>query len=378
MDRRAVDESMMRRALRLAMRGRGGVEPNPMVGCVIARGERVIGKGYHSMFGGPHAEREALGVCTEDPRGATAYVTLEPCCHTDKKTPPCVPALISARLARVVAAALDPNPSVSGEGLKQLCSAGIETEVGLLGPEARQLIGPFTARMVHARPYVTLKWAQSADGKVGRAAGPRVQISNERSTRVVHELRAKSDAILVGINTVLADDPLLTARGVEKARPLLRVVLDPRLRIPMDSKLVRTARQSPVLVFAARGADEQRRRQVEGLGVSVVEVSLDDGRLPLGHVLRRLPQGVSHLLVEPGPTLAASFLSGGLADRVWVIQSPNVLGEAGAVDAPMLDEASYPPAGSVELEGDVLTERLNRHSAVYAALEPSADLALLE
>src|SRR2546423_8567983 len=235
------DREMMTRAIRLAMNGRGGVEPNPMVACVIAKDGRVIGEGFHAQFGGPHAEPTALAACSESPAGATAYVTLEPCCHTDKKTPPCVPALIAAEIARVVCGCVDPNPQVNGRGLEMLRAAGIAVEVNVLEEPAKQLLGPFIARTVYDRPYVTLKWAESADGKVAGAGGKRRQISNPRSTRALHELRGRSDAIMVGINTVLADDPMLIARDVRSARPLIRVVLDSQLRIPMDSRLVHSA-----------------------------------------------------------------------------------------------------------------------------------------
>src|SRR5687768_16410958 len=240
------DEHMMRRAIRLAMNGRGRVEPNPMVGCVIVKNDRVIGEGYHGEFGGPHAEPAALAACTESPEGATAYVTLEPCCHTNKKTPPCTPALIAAKIARVVVGSVDPNPDVNGQGLDELRAARIRVTQGVLEESAKQLLAPFIARVVYDRPYVTLKWAETADGKVAGPRGERLQISNEKSTRVVHELRARSDAILVGINTVLTDDPMLTPRDVPTTRRIIRAVLDARLRIPMSCKLVRTARQSRV------------------------------------------------------------------------------------------------------------------------------------
>src|SRR5687768_2554687 len=241
-----LDVKMMRRAIRLAMNGRGRVEPNPMVGCVIVRDGRVIGEGFHEQFGGPHAEPAALAACTESPEGATAYVTLEPCCHTNKKTPPCTPALIAAKIARVVVGSVDPNPDVNGQGLDQLRAAGITVTQGVLEESAKQLLAPFIGRVVYDRPYVTLKWAETADGKVAGPGGERLQISNERCARVVHKLRAASDAVLVGINTVINDDPMLTPRDVPTTRRIIRAVLDARLRIPMSCKLVRTARQSRV------------------------------------------------------------------------------------------------------------------------------------
>jgi diaminohydroxyphosphoribosylaminopyrimidine deaminase/5-amino-6-(5-phosphoribosylamino)uracil reductase len=243
----ATNQSMMRRAIELAMRGRGLVEPNPMVGCVIVKDGRVIGEGFHQKYGQAHAEPNALAACSKSPEGATAYVTLEPCCHINKQTPPCVPRLIAAKLARVVVGCLDPNPQVNGQGIAQLRQAGIEVVTGVLEDECRQLIAPFVARTLHRRPYITLKWAQSADGKIAGANGKPIQISNESSQKIVHELRARCDAIAVGINTVLSDDPLLTIRHAQALRPMSRYVLDRQLRIPQKSRLVQTARHTPLL-----------------------------------------------------------------------------------------------------------------------------------
>src|SRR5258706_1600598 len=180
-----LDEGFMRRAIELAARGRGSVEPNPMVGCVIVQGERIIADGYHQKFGQPHAEREALSAARESPRGATVYVNLEPCCHTNKKTPPCRPALIEANVAKVVVGCADPNPEVSGKGIESLRAAGIEVQVGPLEAECKQLNAAYFAKVLASRPYVTLKWAQSADGKVAGPHGQRKQISNELSMKVV-------------------------------------------------------------------------------------------------------------------------------------------------------------------------------------------------
>src|SRR5581483_11984816 len=190
--------SFMRRALRLAMNGRGGVEPNPMVGCVIVKNGRIIGEGYHQHFGGPHAELNALASSIESPEAATAYVTLEPCCHTNKKTPPCVPALIAAKIGRVVIGCLDPNPDVNGNGVRRLRKAGIQIDGPLLEAEAKQLIAPFLAHVSLKRPYVTLKWAESSNGKVAGRLGRPVRISNSSSDKAVHQLRARCDAIAVG------------------------------------------------------------------------------------------------------------------------------------------------------------------------------------
>ncbi|HEX2974118.1 MAG TPA: bifunctional diaminohydroxyphosphoribosylaminopyrimidine deaminase/5-amino-6-(5-phosphoribosylamino)uracil reductase RibD [Tepidisphaeraceae bacterium] len=375
----ASDEVFMRRAIELAGRGRGAVEPNPMVGCVIVQGGRVIGEGYHRRFGGPHAEREALAACVESPAGATAFVTLEPCCHTNKKTPPCVPGLIEAGISRVVIACLDPNPQVAGGGVSQLSAAGVRVESRLLEAEAKQLIAPFFARMVHHRPYVTLKWAQSADGKVAGPAGQRRQISNSSSMRLVHELRARGDAILVGIGTALADDPLLTARKVTPCRPLIRCVVDSHLRLPAESKLANTTDLGPVVVYC--GADALREAPgradaLRGKGVEIVSLGLEGShrRLSLREVLGDLyRRQVTHLLIEPGPTLARSLLQENLADRIWVFRSPVRIDSPTAPAAAGVD---YPVAGQVHVDGDVLTEYLNPASDVFYRLEPSVDLKL--
>jgi diaminohydroxyphosphoribosylaminopyrimidine deaminase/5-amino-6-(5-phosphoribosylamino)uracil reductase len=367
----------MRRALRLAMNGRGRVEPNPMVGCIIvSKDGRVIGEGYHQQFGGPHAEPNALAACTESPAGATAYVTLEPCCHANKKTPPCAPRLIEARLGRVVVGCLDPNPEVNGKGVAMLRAAGIRVDGPLLESQAKQLIAPFVARTLHGRPYVTLKWAQSADGKVAGAGGARLQISNARSMRLVHELRGRSDAILVAARTVVNDDPLLTARGVPEARPLTRIVLDSTLSIPLTSRLVATAREFPLVVLASRDVFRTNPSGVEALqrlGVRVEPVNMPGRHFPLDKVLEGIGRaGVTHLLVEPGPTLARSFLA--VADRLWVFRSPNSIVDDHAPRAP--DIQPYAKTGERNVEGDVLTEYLNPRSPMFFAAEPSADFVL--
>lgn len=372
------DTEIMQRAIRLAMQGRGTVEPNPMVGCVLVKNDQVIGEGYHQKFGGPHAEVNALAACIADPAGATAYVCLEPCCHSNKKTPPCTTKLIAARIGKVVAACLDPNPMVNGRGLQQLSQAGIAVEQGVLEAESKQLNAAFFKRMDHRRPYVTLKWAQTADGKVADTGGRRMRISNEASLRATHELRGRSDAILVGIGTVLVDDPLLTARGVSSPRPLLRVVLDSTLRIGLNSQLVQSATQSPLLIFCSEPAYRQRYESVAELnahGVEVMPLRIDpEGKLSLEHALDELgSRAITHLLVEPGPTMAQSFMGNNLADRVWIFRSPK---RADRVDAPAAASIEYPITQTITLEGDQLSEYLNPTSPVYYCLAASADLVL--
>ncbi len=261
------DVLFMQRAIRLAMNGRGRAEPNPMVGCVIVKNDRIIGEGFYEQFGGPHAEPNALASCTESPQGATAYVTLEPCCYTAKKTPPCVPKLIEAKIARVVIGCLDPNPPVNGNGVRQLRDAHIQVDTDPLEVSFKQLIAPFIARTIHSRPYYTAKWAQTADGKIAGPGGKRQQISNAASMRLVHQLRSRCDAIIVGINTVLTDDPQLTSRPGTGPRTPLRFVLDRHLRIPENSRLVQTAREVPLVIGHGPDIPLDKKSRLETLGV---------------------------------------------------------------------------------------------------------------
>jgi diaminohydroxyphosphoribosylaminopyrimidine deaminase/5-amino-6-(5-phosphoribosylamino)uracil reductase len=367
----ASDDQFLHRAIRLAMNGRGGVEPNPMVGCVIVKNDQIIGEGFHAQYGGPHAEPTALAACTEDPRSATAYVTLEPCCHLDKQTPPCVPRLIEAGIARIVIGCLDPNPQVNGKGAALLRDAGIQVDHSALENECQQLIAPFIARTVLHRPYVTLKWAQSADGKIAGPGGVRMQISNPQSMHAVHRLRARCDAVLVGINTVLVDDPLLTARFVATARPLLRCVLDRRLQLPLDSKLVQTAHENPVMV----GCDPLSLGSpaAEALAAAGVEViaahSIPDFLKTLGGLK------VTHLIVEPGPILARAFFEEGLADRLWVFDCARRVNDTSAPNAATIP-LNFRQSGEIHFGDDMLHEYLHTSGRVIFANSASADLVL--
>jgi diaminohydroxyphosphoribosylaminopyrimidine deaminase / 5-amino-6-(5-phosphoribosylamino)uracil reductase len=376
---RATDERWMRRAIGLAMRGRGEVEPNPMVGCVLVRGGRVIGEGYHQRFGGPHAEPNALASCAGGARGAagaTAYVNLEPCCHTKKKTPPCVPALIAAGVKRVVIGCLDPNPRVGGRGVKQLRAAGILVDTGVLEEEALQLNAAYMANVVYRRPYVTLKWAESADGRVAGPGGVRRTISNKTSLGVMHGLRARSEAIMVGLRTALMDDPLLTPRRVPVRRMPLRVVLDSELRFQTHLQLARTAAQGPVLIYCTPKNFRAKGIFVKLLAarnITVVPVAADGERVSLAAVCADLHRrGVAHLLVEPGPRLARAFFRANLADRVWVFRSGSRMNEK---SAPAAAAVRYPPVASIRLDDDRLTEYLNPSSPVYFGGERSVDCA---
>jgi diaminohydroxyphosphoribosylaminopyrimidine deaminase/5-amino-6-(5-phosphoribosylamino)uracil reductase len=374
------DMQMMQRAIRVAMKGRGRVEPNPMVGCVVvAKDGRVIGEGFHEKFGGPHAEPNALASVTQSPHGATAYVTLEPCCHVNKKTPPCVPKLIEAKLARVVVGCVDPNPDVNGKGLDLLRAAGIDVIANVLEDEAKQLLAPFIARVVYARPYVTLKWTETADGKVAGTGGHPLAISNAQSTQLVHDLRSRCDSILVGVNTILTDDPLLTARHAEHPRHPARFILDTHLRTPSDARIV-TDRSAPTTIFtdhATDGAYRLRRDELQSKDVGITVVpTITPGRLSLRHALKRIFDAFHYdLLVEPGPTLAFAFFEEGLADRVWVIRSPMRANDPTAPAAAPVP-GDYVKTCELHFSGDRMSEYLNPASAAFFAATPSADAVL--
>lgn len=317
----------MRRALSLAKRGEGRVEPNPMVGCVIARGESVVGEGYHRRFGGAHAEAAALRAAGAAARGGTAYVTLEPCAHHGK-TPPCADALVRAGVARVVIGLADPNPEARG-GARVLRKAGVEAVVGVCADEARDLLAPFLSGVLRKQSYVIAKWAQSLDGKLADAAGNSKWISCAAARREVHRLRARVCGVLVGAGTVRADDPMLTARDVSVRRIARRIVLDGSLRTKPQSKIVQTASDVPTLMMTTKAVAASRRAALlEKRGVRVAAVRSDkNGRLVLSDVLRRLfADGVTNLLVEGGPAVLRELFARNLVDEARIYVAPKMLG----------------------------------------------------
>jgi diaminohydroxyphosphoribosylaminopyrimidine deaminase/5-amino-6-(5-phosphoribosylamino)uracil reductase len=324
--RQQLDEPMMRRALELAARGAGQVSPGPLVGCVLVGSDgEVVGEGFYVYEGLKHAETLALEQAGARARGATAYVTLEPHAHTGR-TPPCTRALMRAGVARVVAPVEDPNPLVSGRGFAELRGAGVEVSVGLLAREAARQNEKYFRAVRDGRPFVHLKLACSLDGRIATSAGHARWISSAESRARAHRLRHEYDAILVGAGTASVDDPALTDRsGLPRRRPLLRVVLDERLRLGPESQLARTARETPTLVFTAEGADAGRVAALEGRGVEVLRTA-DAGRDPsavLAELHRRQAQG---LLVEGGARVAGAFLRAGLVDKATFFIAPLILG----------------------------------------------------
>ncbi|MDZ4688182.1 MAG: bifunctional diaminohydroxyphosphoribosylaminopyrimidine deaminase/5-amino-6-(5-phosphoribosylamino)uracil reductase RibD [Planctomycetaceae bacterium] len=328
----ATPSEVMQHALALAARGVGAVEPNPPVGAVVVDDQlRVLGEGWHQRYGGPHAEVFALEQASAAARGATLFVTLEPCCHFGK-TPPCSRAVIAAGLQRVVVAMTDPNPQVASGGIAELRAAGIEVEVGLLEPQARWLTAPFVRLVTQGLPWVHAKWAMTLDGKIASRAGHSQWISGEASRAVVHQLRGRMDAIVVGIGTAIADDPQLTARppGV---RTSMRVVIDPQARLPLSSKLVQTAGEVPVLCVAATSAEPARIAALQSAGVEVWTTASDaNGRIPPAAWLTELGRRrMTHVLVEGGGQLLGSLFDAGLIDEWHVFVAPKFVGGQTAV-----------------------------------------------
>ena len=340
------DVRWMRRAIALARRGLGRVEPNPMVGAVIVRGGREVASGYHARFGGAHAEVRALQGLLDAGAGAEGcemYVTLEPCCH-EGKTGPCTDTIVRSGIRRVHVAMPDPFEQVSGGGIEALRRSGVEVRVGLCGGEAADLNEAYLKRVTRGLPWVIAKWAQAVDGRIATRGGRSKWLSGEGSRRWVHRLRARVDAVLVGIGTVLADDPLLTARRVRVHRRARRAVVDPSLRLPLDGRLLASLADGsgpPVVVGCATGAAEQRRDRVAALrdrGVEVVELPAREGgggRLAIEPLLRRLVRSydATNVLVEGGSVLLGSMLGEGLIDQAAVFVTPRVMGDGQAIPA---------------------------------------------
>ncbi len=319
----ATDERWMRRALELAERGRGYVEPNPCVGAVVVSDGQCVGEGWHANYGQAHAEVNAFHAAGDNARGATLYVTLEPCCHHGK-TPPCTDAVLRAGSTRVVAAMADPFPQVAGQGAALLRGAGIAVDFGVCEAAARRLNAPYLTLLEKGRPYVHAKWAMTLDGKIATRTRDSQWITNRASRQRVHELRGRMDGILVGIGTALADDPQLTARP-PGPRTATRIVLDSRGRLPLDCKLVRTAREVPTLVYTTAGHDAAHA-DLSAYGCEV-EVVAGSGRPDLSAVLTNLgKRRFTNLLVEGGAGVLGSFLDAGSIDEFHVFVAPILAG----------------------------------------------------
>jgi diaminohydroxyphosphoribosylaminopyrimidine deaminase / 5-amino-6-(5-phosphoribosylamino)uracil reductase len=319
------DAEWMRLALLEAAAGLGYVEPNPLVGAIVVRNGTLAGAGHHERFGGPHAEVLALAAAGDRAKDATLYVTLEPCCHFGK-TPPCTDAIIAAGVSRVVVAMPDPYPEVNGKGLSVLRDAGIQVDVGCNAQPARALNAPYLKRVITGLPFVTAKWAMTLDGKTAAASGDSRWISSEESRRTVHDLRARMDAVIVGIGTAEADDPLLTARVPAPPRRAARIVLDSTCRLPVASRLAQTARESPVLIAVTDRANPAHAVRLADLGCEILAFPAP-ASVPIDVLLAELGRrGMTNVLVEGGGRVAGSFFDAGHVDAVDVFVAPIVEG----------------------------------------------------
>ncbi|MGC9325995.1 MAG: bifunctional diaminohydroxyphosphoribosylaminopyrimidine deaminase/5-amino-6-(5-phosphoribosylamino)uracil reductase RibD [Candidatus Hinthialibacter sp.] len=344
------DHAFMRRALDLAHQGRFTVSPNPRVGCVVVRPAsagnaetRIIGEGFHRRKGMPHAEREALKACRENPRGATMYVTLEPCCHHGA-TPPCTDAILEAGVSRVVAAVIDPFPEVQGKGVEILRRNGVRVDVGLLEQEARFENRFFFHLHTQKKPWVILKAAMSLDGKMAAKTGDSKWITGEEARAHVHETRAEVDAILAGIGTVIADDPLLTARTRNAPgdfRPPVRIILDPQLKIPRNSQLLRTLDQAPLWIFCHKSTPDSAVQELTSLKTKVTAIEGGPSMLDLDEALQTLAaSGIQSVLIEGGPAIHTAFLEKRLVNEIMIYIAPKLIGGKEAPNFYMGDGAS--------------------------------------
>ena len=361
---KAADARFMQLALALGRRGLGRTWPNPAVGAVIVKDGVIVGRGWTQPGGRPHAEIEALRRAGEAARGATLYVTLEPCSHFGK-SPPCADAVIAAGIARVVSAIEDPNPEVAGRGHARLKAAGVSVAVGLCADEAAHDHAGHFCRVRDRRPHIILKLAVSADDRIGAAGGKPVAITGDAAKARVHLLRAQCDAILVGIGTVLSDDPLLTCRlpGMETRSPV-RVVLDRSLRIPGSSRLVHSARETPLWVVTSELAEAPAAMKLGAAGAQVIRVPTVQGKsgIDLSAVLPALSgKGITRLMVEGGSRVASSFVAADLVDEVWLLRGADPIGDSGvaALDGlpltSIIQSPRFKARATETLQNDTLT-----------------------
>ncbi len=364
-----ADLLYMARALELARRGEGLVEPNPMVGCVLVRNDAVVGEGWHRRFGGAHAEVEALNIAGPRARGATAYVTLEPCCHFGK-TPPCTQALIAAGVRRVVAALTDPFVEVAGKGFAELAAAGTAVEVGLMEAEAARLNAPYRKRIVAGRPWVIAKWAMTLDGKIATRTGDSRWISGEASRAIVHQLRGRIDAIIVGRGTVAADDPLLIARPAGP-RIATRIILDSRASLASDSQLVRTVGDAPVLIVTSPDAPAAETARLESAGCEVFAAGGSDSKARLDSLLSELGRRqMTNVLVEGGGQVLGSFFDAAAIDEVHVFIATKLCG-GGAAPGPVAGSGVERIAEALPLEDDFEVRRVGDDLYIHGRVRRS-------
>lgn len=319
---RNLDEYYMAMALGLAAKALGRTSPNPLVGAVVVKAGKVIATGYHKRAGEPHAEAIALKKAGKAAKGATLYVTLEPCSHTNKRTPPCTPLVIASGIKRLVVAMIDPNPQVSGGGLKTIRKAGVTVLAGVLRDEAERLNESFIKHMTTGLPFVTMKIAQTLDGKIATARGESKWITSPEARRAGHHLRDRNDAILVGVNTVLKDDPSLTAR-IPGGRDPVRVIVDSRLRTPLASRVITQRSAAPTIIATTPAAPKAKIRKIESAGAEVLVVKAKDARVDLQDLVKKLgKRGIMSVLIEGGAEVHASALRAGIVDKAVLFIAP--------------------------------------------------------
>jgi diaminohydroxyphosphoribosylaminopyrimidine deaminase/5-amino-6-(5-phosphoribosylamino)uracil reductase len=321
------DEIFMEKALILARKGSGKTSPNPMVGALVVKGGRILGKGYHRRYRGAHAELSALRNAKEDVKGASMYVTLEPCCHHGW-TPPCVDAIIGAGINRVVIGTADPNPRVNSKGIQILRDCGIQVKVGILGERCRILNEAYFKHIQTGIPFVTLKFAQSLDGRIATKKGHSQWISSPGTLRLAHKLRSIHDGVLVGIGTVLVDDPSLTVRLLKGKNPQ-RIIVDGRLRIPLKAKILNDEEVDKTIIVTMEGANPRKTQRLRNLGVEVLWAGKNQrGELDMPDVLKQLGRmGITSVLVEGGAKIITSLIRERLADKIVLVVAPKLIGE---------------------------------------------------
>ena len=322
------DIGYMQRAFELAKKGMGHVNPNPLVGAVIVKENNIIGEGYHQKYGEPHAEVNAFTNLCQPPTNATMYVTLEPCSHYGK-TPPCVDVIIKNKIARVVIASLDPNPLVAGCGIAKMQEAGIEIEVGILKDECDELNAPFFHYITQKTPYVVMKYAMTSDGKIATHKGESRWITGAEARKKVHEDRNRYTAIMVGVGTVIADDPILNCR-IKNGRDPIRIICDTTLRTPINSRIIETAGRIPTILLSA-ATDKTKHQAYTGAGCQIIPVPIKNNKLDLRSAMTILAkQGIDSILLEGGATLNASALESGIINKVQTYIAPKLFGGASA------------------------------------------------
>lgn len=363
----------MKRALRLARRAMGRTSPNPMVGAVIVKDGRIIAEDYHRKAGEPHAEALALAGAGEEARGATLYVTLEPCCHRAKRTPPCTDGILSAGISRVVAAMQDPNPRVAGKGIAMLREHGVDAESGLFRDEAHRLNEAYIKYIITGVPFVILKIAMTIDGKIAMPDGESKWITGPASRRLVHKLRSGVDAILTAIGTVKADDPELTSR-IRGGRNPLRVVIDPGIEVPLDARIVRTPPGTIMVTHVPADGDKSKISKLQALRERGVEILFyDTEKADIGWLVSRLGErGITSILIEGGSSLNAYALHSGVVDKVMIFVAPKII--AGKKSVTAVGGESVKSLGQAYHLSDLKTKRLGEDLAIEAYVEHASQI----